>query len=74
MFELKSIYQINSRKFHQVEAFLGAGIGLSSYLQGHGMMWATGHRAGVNECCPKSMKGIGYGNEEGDGLRRAELI
>lgn len=31
------------------------------------------HRAGVNECCPKSMKGIGYGNEEGDGLRRAEL-
>lgn len=37
------------------------------------MMWATGHRASVNECCPKSMKGIGYGNEEGDGLRRAEL-
>ena len=37
------------------------------------MMWATGHRAGVNECCPKSMKGIGYGNEEGDSLRMAEL-
>lgn len=73
MFDLKSIYQINSRKFHQVEAFLGAGSGLSSYLQGHGMMWATGHRAGVNECCPKSMKGLGYGNEEEDGLRRAEL-
>ena len=36
-------------------------------------MWAAGHRVGVSECWPKLMKGIGCGNEEWEGPRKAEL-